>query len=40
MPIKPVLHGDIGTTLKAPTVLAMPQWLGISLSGIHPSSKK
>ena len=29
MPVKPVLHGDNGATLKATTVLAMLHWLGI-----------
>jgi hypothetical protein len=29
MPVRPVLHGDNGATLKATTVLAMLHWLGI-----------
>jgi hypothetical protein len=29
MDSKPVLHGDNGSTLKATTVLAMLQWLGV-----------
>jgi hypothetical protein len=29
MAAKPVLHGDNGSTLKATTVLAMRNWLGI-----------
>jgi putative transposase len=30
MPVRPVLHGDNGATLKATTVLAMLHWLGSS----------
>jgi hypothetical protein len=33
---KPVLHGDNGSTLKATTVLAMLQWLGVKLSYSRP----
>ena len=33
---KPVLHGDNGATLKATTVLAMLQWLGINPSYSRP----
>ena len=33
---KPVLHGDNGTTLKATTVLAMLQWLGVKPSYSRP----
>lgn len=33
---KPVLHGDNGSTLKATTVLAMLQWLGIKPSYSRP----
>ena len=33
---KPVLHGDNGSTLKATTVLAMLQWLGIEPSYSRP----
>lgn len=33
---KPVLHGDNGSTLKATTVLAMLQWLGIPPSYSRP----
>jgi putative transposase len=33
---KPVLHGDNGSTLKATTVLAMLQWLGIAPSYSRP----
>jgi putative transposase len=33
---KPVLHGDNGATLKATTVLAMPNWLGIKPSYSRP----
>ena len=29
---KPVLHGDNGSTLKATTVLAMLNWLGVKPS--------
>jgi hypothetical protein len=32
MPVKPVLHGDNGATLKGTTVLAMLYWLGIEPS--------
>lgn len=35
-PIKPVLHGDNGSTLKATTVLAMLSWLGIAPSYSRP----
>ena len=31
-PVRPVLHGDNGATLKATTVLAMLHWLGIKPS--------
>lgn len=34
--IKPVLHGDNGSTVKATTVLAMLQWLGIKPSYSRP----
>ena len=34
--VKPVLHGDNGATLKARTVLAMLQWLGIKPSYSRP----
>ena len=34
--IKPVLHGDNGSTLKATTVLSMLQWLGIKPSYSRP----
>lgn len=34
--IKPVLHGDNGASLKATTVLAMLQWLGIAPSYSRP----
>jgi transposase InsO family protein len=33
---KPVLHGDNGSTLKATTVLAMLQWLGVTPSYSRP----
>ena len=33
---KPVLHGDNGATLKAPTVLAMLNWLGVKPSYSRP----
>ncbi len=33
---KPVLHGDNGSTLKATTVLAMLDWLGIKPSYSRP----
>ena len=36
MDAKPVLHGDNGSTLKATTVLAMLQWLGIKPSYSRP----
>jgi putative transposase len=36
LPSKPVLHGDNGSTLKATTVLAMLQWLGIKPSYSRP----
>jgi putative transposase len=36
LPIKPVLHGDNGATLKATTVLAMLYWLGIKPSYSRP----
>ena len=36
MAAKPVLHGDNGATLKATTVLAMLQWLGIEPSHSRP----
>ena len=32
MGAKPVLHGDNGSTLKATTVLAMLNWLGVKPS--------
>jgi len=35
-PVKPVLHGDNGATLKATTVLAMLNWLGIEPSYSRP----
>jgi transposase InsO family protein len=35
-PAKPVLHGDNGATLKATTVLAMLNWLGIKPSYSRP----
>jgi transposase InsO family protein len=35
-PIRPVLHGDNGATLKATTVLAMLHWLGIEPSYSRP----
>lgn len=35
-PVKPVLHGDNGATLKATTVLAMLHWLGIKPSYSRP----
>lgn len=34
--VKPVLHGDNGATLKATTVLAMLQWLGMAPSYSRP----
>ena len=36
MPVKPVLHGDNGVTLKGTTVLAMLNWLGIKPSYSRP----
>jgi putative transposase len=36
LPIKPVLHGDNGSTLKATTVLAMLDWLGVTRSYSRP----
>jgi putative transposase len=36
MPVKPILHGDNGATLKATTVLAMLHWLGIEPSYSRP----
>jgi len=36
MESKPVLHGDNGSTLKATTVLAMLQWLGVKPSYSRP----
>ena len=36
LPIKPVLHGDNGATLKATTVLAMLYWLGVKPSYSRP----
>jgi putative transposase len=36
LPVKPVLHGDNGATLKATTVLAMLHWLGIAPSYSRP----
>jgi putative transposase len=36
MPDKPVLHGDNGSTLKATTVLAMLNWLGVKPSYSRP----
>ena len=33
---KPVLHGDIGSTLKPTTVIAMLAWLGITQSYSRP----
>ena len=36
MPNKPVLHGDNGSTLKATTVLAMLNWLGVKPSYSRP----
>ena len=37
---KPVLHGDNGATVKATTVLAMLQWLGIKPSYSRPPSQR
>ena len=36
MPVRPVLHGDNGVTLKGTTVLAMLHWLGIEPSYSRP----
>lgn len=36
LPTKPVLHGDNGSTLKATTVLAMLNWLGVKPSYSRP----
>ncbi len=36
MATKPVLHGDNGSTLKATTVLAMLNWLGVKPSYSRP----
>ena len=36
MPVRPVLHGDNGATLKGTTVLAMLHWLGIEPSYSRP----
>jgi transposase InsO family protein len=36
MAVKPVLHGDNGSTLKATTVLAMLNWLGVKPSYSRP----
>ena len=36
MPVRPVLHGDNGATLKGTTVLAMLNWLGIEPSYSRP----
>ncbi len=36
LPDKPVLHGDNGSTLKATTVLAMLEWLGVKPSYSRP----
>lgn len=36
IPTKPVLHGDNGSTLKATTVLAMLNWLGVKPSYSRP----
>jgi transposase InsO family protein len=36
MPRRPVLHGDNGATLKATTVLAMLNWLGVKPSYSRP----
>ena len=40
MGIKPVLHGDNGSTLKATTVLAMLNWLGVKPSYSRPSVRE
>jgi transposase InsO family protein len=36
LPLKPILHGDNGPTIKATTVRAMLQWLGITPSYSRP----
>ena len=36
MATKPVLHGDNGATLKATTVIAMLNWLGVKPSYSRP----
>jgi hypothetical protein len=36
MPVRPILHGDNGATLKGTTVLAMLHWLGIEPSYSRP----
>ncbi len=36
MPLKPVLHGDNGATLKATALLAMLHWLGVKPSYSRP----
>jgi transposase InsO family protein len=36
LPVKPVLHGDNGSTLKATTVLSMLNWLGVKPSYSRP----
>jgi transposase InsO family protein len=36
LPLKPVLHGDNGATMKATTVLAMMNWLGLKASYSRP----
>ena len=36
MPVRPVLHGDNGATLKGTTVLVMLHWLGIEPSYSRP----
>lgn len=36
LPHKPVLHGDNGSTLKATTVLALMDWLGVKASHSRP----
>ena len=40
MPVRPVLHGDNGATLKGTTVLAMLHWLGISPSVLAPAGQR
>ena len=40
MTTKPVLHGDNGSTLKATTVLAMLNWLGVKPSYSRPSRER